>query len=141
MYLDDHYYVSGGVHDALADADGVNIAELFDGQDLFYWGEVGWSPGVKAAPGDSIHLTFWKQDALPDKGTSESRGMAFSFAPTLYGKYQPFLRVGYSDGDAPLQLTEHLQVTPNLQMTFFPSFNDERNAIFIGSMLRMRLAF
>ncbi|MGB6367829.1 MAG: hypothetical protein WBG93_13470, partial [Thermoanaerobaculia bacterium] len=37
LYMTDHYYVSGGVHDALGDADGLNFAQLFDGEDLFYW--------------------------------------------------------------------------------------------------------
>jgi len=186
LYLNDHYYVSGGVHDALADADGFNIAELFDGEDLFYWAEVGWSPNTKSVPGDSIHLTYWMQDELQEKGTERSRGLAFSAAPKIHERYLPFLRIGYSEGDAAmmrwiyalglgmvmresdllgiatsygapvelgtdaqvtteffyrLQLTEHLQVTPAVQMTRNPSFNDLKKNLWVGSVLRMRLAF
>ena len=72
LYLNDHYYVSGGVHDALADADGFNVAELFDGEDLFYWVEAGWSPKKKSAPGDSIHLTYWVQDELRKRTPREA---------------------------------------------------------------------
>jgi len=186
LYLNHHYYVSGGVHDALADADGFNIAELFDGEDLFYWVEAGWSPRKAAAPGDSIHLTYWVQDALEEKDTERSRGLALSIAPQIHDRYQPFLRVGYSAGNAAmmrwiysiglgmkmrgsdmlgiatsygapvepdtdpqvtseffyrLQFTDNLQITPALQVTHHPSFNDEKTTIFVGSVLRMRLAF
>ena len=186
LFVTDHYYISGGVHDALADADGVNIAELLDGEDLFYWGEVGWAPKTSSAPGDSIHLTLWMQDELVEKETEKSTGFALSIAPVLYDKYQPFIRIGYSDGDAALmrwiyaigagyqvrdsdlfgvatswgapveqeadpqltseifyriQMTEHLQVTPAVQMTRNPSFNDEVKNLWVGSVLRMRVAF
>ena len=187
VYVSEHYYLSGGVHDALADADGVNVAELFDGEDLFYWVEVGWSPGRDSAPGDSIHLTYWQQDELEEKGTEKSRGLALSIAPRVYERFLPFLRVGYSDGDAALmrwiyalgvgvllrdgndlfgiatswgapveperdaqmtsevfyrlQFTDNLQVTPALQITRNPSFNDLKSTIYVGSVLRMRLAF
>ncbi|MGB6367005.1 MAG: carbohydrate porin, partial [Thermoanaerobaculia bacterium] len=187
LYVNDHYYFSGGVHDALADADGVNVAELFDGEDLFYWVEAGWSPSKDSAPGDSIHLTYWVQDELEEKGTERSRGLALSVAPKVFDKFLPFLRVGYSDGDAALmrwiyalgvgvqlrdandlfgiatswgapvepdtdaqmtsevfyrlQMTDQLQVTPALQVTHNPSFNDLKSTIYVGSVLRMRLAF
>jgi porin len=186
LYVTDHYYVSGGVHDALADADGVNIAELFDGEDLFYWVEAGWSPTAKSVPGDSIHLTYWQQDELEELGTEKSRGVALSVAPQIHDRFLPFLRVGYSEGDAALmrriwaigvgmvqresdllgvatswgapvepdtktqwtseifyriQMTDHLQVTPAVQITRDPPFNPLKKTIFVGSVLRMRLAF
>jgi len=186
MYVTDHYYFSGGVHDALADADGVNVAELLDGEDLFYWAEVGWSPTKRAVPGDSIHVTYWVQDELEEKETERSRGWALSVAPQIHKRYLPFLRVGYSEGNAALmrwiysiglgmeiresdlfgiatsygapvepdtdaqvtsemfyrlQLTDHLQVTPALQVTHNPSFNELKSTIYVGSVLRMRLAF
>lgn len=187
VYLDENYYVMGGIHDALADADGLDVAQLFDGEDYFYWLEVGWSPSWKSDPGDSIHLTVWEQDPLVEKGTERSQGIAFSYAPKLFGRYRPFFRAGYSNGDAALmrrifavgvgidfrdgndllgiatsygapvdrtagsqstseffyrlQLAEHLQVTPALQVTFNPSFNDVKDALYVGSVLRMRLAF
>jgi len=186
LFLNDHYYISGGIHDALADADGFNVAQLLDGEDLFYWAEVGWSPTAKAVPGDSIHLTYWQQDELDEKDTEKSRGFAFSVAPQLHSRYLPFLRIGYSEGDAAImrwiyaiglgmemresdllgiatsygapveantdaqlttelfyriQMTEHLQVTPAVQMTRNPSFNPLKKNIWVGSVLRMRLAF
>ena len=185
-FFSKHYYISGGVHDALADADGVDVGELFDGEDLFYWGEVGWAPKTTSAPGDSIHLTFWMQDELIENETEKSHGVALSIAPQLYERYLPFVRIGYSDGDAALmrwiyalgvgyqmresdlfgiagswgapvdqeadpqmtseifyriQMTEHLQVTPAVQMTRNPSFNDEVKNLWVGSVLRMRVAF
>ena len=187
LYLTKHYYFANGTHDARADADGLDFDEFFDGEDLFYWWEVGWSPSNRSSPGDSIHVTYWEQDSLEDLGLERSRGWAFSFAPTLFGRYQPFVRAGYSEGNAALmrkifaaglgiqfrggndylgfavswgapvekeagtqmtnevfhriQLTEHLQVSPALQVTFSPSFNEEESAIFVGSVLRMRIAF
>jgi porin len=186
LFVSDHFYAAGGVHDALADADGFNVAELFDGEDLFYWVEAGWSPSRKSVPGDSIHVTYWVQDELEEKGTERSRGVAFSAARQIYKRYQPFLRVGYSEGDAAimrwiyalglglkmrhsdlfgvatsygapvepdtdpqvtteifyrLQFTEHLQITPALQVTHNPSFNDVKDTLYVGSVLRMRLAF
>jgi porin len=40
-----------------------------------------------------------------------------------------------------LQMTDNLQVTPALQVTRNPSFNDLKSTIYVGSVLRMRLAF
>ncbi|MGB6846643.1 MAG: carbohydrate porin, partial [Thermoanaerobaculia bacterium] len=40
-----------------------------------------------------------------------------------------------------LQMTDQLQVTPALQVTHNPSFNDLKSTIYVGSVLRMRLAF
>lgn len=40
-----------------------------------------------------------------------------------------------------LQMTEHLQVTPAVQITRDPPFNDLKSTIWVGSVLRMRLAF
>jgi porin len=186
LFVSDHFYAAGGVHDALADADGFNVAELFDGEDLFYWVEAGWAPSKKSVPGDSIHVTYWVQDELEEKGTERSRGLAFSAARQVYKRYQPFLRIGYSEGDAALmrwlwalglglqvrdsdlfgiatsygapveldtdpqvtsevfyrlQFTDHLQITPALQVTHNPSFNDVKDTLYVGSVLRMRLAF
>lgn len=187
VYLDEHYYVSAGIHDALGNADGVDVAGLFDGEDYFYWWEVGWSPSEKSAVGDSIHFTYWEQDPLAEKETSRSRGFALSVAPRVHHKYQPFIRVGYSDGDAALmrriwtagigiryrddndlfgaavswgapvdqtagsqmtnevfyrlQFAEHIQITPALQVHIKPAFNDIEDVVYVGSVLRMRLAF
>ena len=35
-------------------------------------------------PGDSIHVTYWVQDELEEKGTERSRGLAFSAARQIY---------------------------------------------------------
>lgn len=40
-----------------------------------------------------------------------------------------------------LQFTDHLQITPALQVTHNPSFNDVKDTLYVGSVLRMRLAF
>ena len=40
-----------------------------------------------------------------------------------------------------LQFTDHLQVAPALQVTHNPSFNDVKDTLYVGSVLRMRLAF
>jgi len=37
--------------------------------------------------------------------------------------------------------SEHLQVTPAVQMTRNPSFNDSKENLWVGSVLRLRLAF
>jgi hypothetical protein len=38
-------------------------------------------------------------------------------------------------------MTDHLQVTPAVQITRDPPFNPLKKTIFVGSVLRMRLAF
>ena len=40
-----------------------------------------------------------------------------------------------------IQMTDHLQVTPAVQMTRNPSFNPLKKNIWVGNVLRMRLAF
>lgn len=39
-----------------------------------------------------------------------------------------------------IQLTEHLNITPNMQLTFNPAFNEQKDVIGIYSVFRMRYA-
>lgn len=51
--------------------------------------------------GDNVHVNLWHQDSLTADGTPESRGVTVS-ASHVFGRWTPFLRAAYTEGDAAL---------------------------------------
>ena len=48
----------------------------------------------------NAHIHFWRQDARQEAGTVESEGWAFTYSHVGDRGATPFLRFGWSDGDA-----------------------------------------
>ena len=97
--IKDNYYVMAG----LADANG-NPGKPFDGFDSFFGDheylkhiEFGWAGSWEQRFADNIHLTLWQADERTQANIPDGWGTAFSFSRE-FGKWLPFLRVGYGDG-------------------------------------------
>ncbi len=183
----DYFYISGGIHDANGEASyfiAENFKSFFNQQEYFYWIEFGWSPSKSLISGQTIHLSYWNQDARKDKGIEKSQGWCFSASYDFSG-ITPFFRTGISEGNAALmhhlvmlgadvniyrgdnlgiglswggpsdrrhrdqygmefyygiQLTEHLNIMPDLQLTINPSFNESKDIVGVFSTIRLRYA-
>ena len=181
-------YMAAGIHDANGEPTNYlfkNIKSFFGTNEYFTWIEGGYTPTGSIMAGETIHLTYWHQDARVSKGLEESWGLSFSASTNFAYKYNPFIRIGISEGNAPvmhyliatgigintrgfdylgaalswgapsdrskraqygvevfyaLQLSEHINLTPDVQFTINPSFNDEKKYVGVYSVIRLRYA-
>jgi porin len=181
-------YLAGGWHDANGQPNyglGYILKSFFQTREYHTWIEVGLKKKMHITPNEGLHLTYWHQDARVDEGLSESWGMSFTASTFLGGRYHPFFRAAYSEGNAPLlsklimigvcinvyghdymgigaswnapsdhsvpsqygvelyysiQLTQNFNITPDIQWTFNPSFNPDKNSVGVYSVLRVRYA-
>lgn len=100
-FATDHFYLKGGINDANGDPREIDINSFFDVQEFFTWVEVGWAPSpTRETNGESIHLLAWHTDARVEAGTPAGWGLAFSAAQRVSPKWIPFVRAGYSEGNA-----------------------------------------
>jgi porin len=187
-FITDQFYLKAGLHDANGEPNklgGYNFNSFFKTREYFTWIEAGWSPQFKPSTPQSIHLTYWHQDAREDAGKTESWGWCFSASTIIDANWYPFIRIDMSNGNAALmrklvmlgtainvsghdyfgvgfnwggpvdeskrdqygielfysfQITQHLNVTPDIQLTINPSFNNEKDIVGVYSVLRIRYA-
>lgn len=183
-----NFYLWGGLHDANGEPNnfgGYIFKSFFKTHEYFTWIEAGWRPEIQLNPGQTVHLTYWHQDARTDAGTDESWGFCFSASTYWKGHFIPFIRAGISEGGAArmhhmimigtginvighdyagvgfswggpadrskpnqygielfysLQLTQHLNVTPDVQWTINPSFNPDKDHVGVYGLIRVRYA-
>jgi len=100
--LTDHWYWKGGVHDANGDSTNPNFDVLGDWE-LFSDLEIGWTSGQDMLFVNNLHLGVWHTDKRSAAGFPESWGIVGN-ASWYFEKPRllPFLRGGWSDGDAAL---------------------------------------
>ena len=181
------FYIAGGMHDANGEPQNFligNFDSFFSQNEYFYWVEAGWKESRSLAGGETVHLTYWYQDARETLGTEASKGWCFS-ASRRFGSYVPFVRAGITNGNAALmhhlvmagvgidafrgdnlgigvnwggptdrtrrdqyslelyyaiQLTQHVNIMPDIQLTKNPSFNDTHDLVAVFSTIRIRYA-
>jgi porin len=100
----DNLYVVGGLADANGDPTqpGDLFETFFDDQEYFYHLEIGWTSSFERRYFDNIHLTGWYADERKKDRVPDGWGLAFSAAWFFNDTWMPFLRAGWSDGEAPL---------------------------------------
>ena len=100
--LGDHWYWKGGIHDANGDSTDPNF-DVFGDWELYKNLEIGWTPGQDMLFFNNLHLGAWHADERKEAGVPESWGIVGN-ASWYFEKYRllPFLRGGWSDGDAAL---------------------------------------
>jgi len=100
-FASDQLYIKAGLNDANGTPTKIDFDSFFDVQEYFTWVEVGWGPSPsREAAGESVHLTLWHSDERVEAGVPSGRGIAFSASQEFGEKWIPFLRAGYSEGDA-----------------------------------------
>lgn len=100
--LGEHWYWKGGVHDANGSSTAPSLDVIGDWE-LYKNLEVGWTSGQDKLFFNNLHLGVWHADERSEAGVPESWGIVGN-ASWYFEKYRllPFLRGGWSDGDAAL---------------------------------------
>ena len=108
-------YLRAGIDDANGQPERSGFETVFDEREYFTVVEAGWDPGfLDRKPGSSYadyHVTVWHADKRVERGVPEGWGVTVSaFQQT--GRWHPFLRYSYSEGDrGGPTLVEHLVTT------------------------------
>ncbi len=94
------WYVKG----AVSDANGVQTDERFfsGGAEFYSWGEVGWSPSRAEQYFTNVHLMAWHVDEREDLGIDSAHGVALGANKSWNETWMAWVRLGWSDGNAPL---------------------------------------
>lgn len=103
--LTDHVYFQAGFGDANGQPTRSGFDTFFDEGEFFSYVEFGLVPSQQQIFTDGIHVTLWHSDARQLAQVPEGRGIAFTAQRFICEKWLPFVRVGYSDGDAALMQT------------------------------------
>lgn len=102
--LTEHLYVVAGVADANPDPSDPlgGFSTFFGDNEYFTHLELGWTSSWERRYLDNVHVTAWHADARADAGVPGSWGVSFSAAWFVKDRFMPFLRAGWSSGEAPL---------------------------------------
>ena len=184
-YADNNLYLAAGVHDANGKDGRLDWDSFWSTREWMNWVEFGYRSGRSVGARHNAHVHLWQQDAREEAGTSQSEGIAFTYSVEVESGGIGFVRVGWSDGDAPqmrrfiglggafpikgrdvlgvatswggppdeslrnqvaselfyrLQVTQNLTLTPSIQVTYEPSFNEAVTWLTVAG-LRMRMVF
>ncbi|MDJ0512912.1 MAG: carbohydrate porin [Methyloceanibacter sp.] len=75
------------------------------GDEVFAYGELGWTPARDERFLTNVHVGAWHVDERVDAGVPESHGIVVSANVTIDDVFMPFVRAGWSDGEAPFYST------------------------------------
>jgi porin len=97
--LTDHVFAKGLISDANGS---LTEIEFFPGgSEVFTYGEIGWTPSRDERFLTNVHVGAWHVDERMDAGVPESHGVVVSANVTINDVFMPFVRAGWSDGEAP----------------------------------------
>jgi porin len=100
--LGEHFYAKGGVHDANGNAAEPNL-DVFSDWELYKNFEIGWTSEKDRVFLDNFHVGVWHADAREDAGVPEGWGIVANASWYFQeSRIAPFIRGGWSDGDAAL---------------------------------------
>jgi len=103
-WMANQWYVVGGFNDANGKV--TDDLEFYDGgAEFFTFAEVGWSPGKDDRYFKNLNLTAWHVDEREDAGIDSAQGIAFAANWTFDKTWMPFVRAGWSEGNAPIYNT------------------------------------
>ena len=96
--LGDNIFVIGGLADMNSEpTDPFETFDSFFNDNKYFTSiELGWTNSQAQIYTNNVHLTLWHADESEVQGTDDGWGVNFS-ASSLYGKWLPFLRAGYSE--------------------------------------------
>ncbi|WP_428522009.1 carbohydrate porin [Roseibium sp.] len=98
-YFTDNIYGVAGAFDANGNASD-DVTPFVDGPEFWKAAEIGWVPSQAERFEKKISLTVWHVDARDEANIDDGAGVVLS-ASWTFGDYNPFVRLGWSDGDAP----------------------------------------
>ena len=104
VMLTDQFYVVAGLADQNSDPaePGDGFDTFFNDHEFFTHVEIGWVSSFDRRYFDNVHVTFWHGDERDEAQVEESWGVLVSATTFVDDHWMPFLRGGYSNGDAAL---------------------------------------
>ncbi len=118
VMLTDQFFAKGIVSDANGS---LTEIEFFPGgSEFFTYGEVGWTPSKDERFLTNVHVGAWHVDERANAGISESHGVVVSANVTINDVFMPFVRAGWSDGEAPL----YNKAVSGGFLYYFPRYRD-----------------
>jgi porin len=115
-YVSKHFFLAAGVHDANGKDGDLDFSSFWDTRELMTWFEIGYREQHNIARGQNFHLQLWQQDAREEAGTQRSKGVTVTYANDLENGVTPFIRAGYSEGDAP-QMRRYIGIGVALEVS------------------------
>lgn len=103
--LTEHLYAQGGLADANGQPTLAGFDTFFQDNEYFTYLEFGFTPSKDLLYVDNVHATFWHTDVRKAAQTPEGWGVALTAQMYINDRWLPFLRFGYSEGDAALMQT------------------------------------
>ncbi len=98
-FVSDRVWLGAQMHDANAASGEFDFDTVKEGEWLKAV-EVGFTPSFAQRKSQLVQLTYWQKDARELAGTTKGEGWALSAAYDLGDGIFPFIRMGYSDGEA-----------------------------------------
>ncbi len=95
-----NWYASAGLHDANGSPTSLGVDTFFEDREYYTWIETGLRLGAGTNHAETVHVNAWHQDPRVEAGVEESWGLTFSASTVMARRWIPFLRAGYSEGDA-----------------------------------------
>ena len=116
--LTDQFFAKGVISDANGS---LTEIEFFPGlSEFFSYGEVGWTPSREDRFLTNVHVGAWHVDERMDVGVPESHGVVVSANVTINDVFMPFVRAGWSYGEAPF----YSKAISGGFLYYFPQYRD-----------------
>ena len=99
-WFTDQWYGFGAINDVNGTAMDIKFFDDFD--ELYMTAEIGWTPARDLRFLNNVHVMAWHADEREDEGVDEGEGVTIGANWTFDETWMPFVKAGWSDGDAPL---------------------------------------
>jgi porin len=98
-FVSPNIWLGGQIYDGNA-ASGEFDRDTFEEHEWLKSLEIGWTPSIESRNRERIQFTWWEKDARREAGVSAGQGWAVSATYQWSERWQPFVRLGHSDGGA-----------------------------------------
>jgi porin len=99
--LGEQWYANLGFNDANGRVD--DDLEFFDGgAEFFKYAEIGWTPSREQRYSRHANVMVWHVDDRDDLNIDSAHGIVFGSVWTFADAFRSFVKLGISDGDAPI---------------------------------------
>lgn len=113
-FVTDSIWLGAQIHDGNA-VNGEFDMATFHQSNWLKSAEIGWASSIERRNLDRVQLTYWEKDARPQAGIVAGQGWALSATYQIGDRWQPFLRLGHSDGGAGVAAENAVSVGLELQ--------------------------
>ncbi|MEH6589506.1 MAG: carbohydrate porin [Halioglobus sp.] len=98
-FVSSNIWLGGQIYDGNA-VSGEFDRDTFEEHEWLKSVEIGWTPSIDSRNRERIQFTWWEKDARREAGISAGKGWTVSATYQFNEQWQPFVRLGHSDGGA-----------------------------------------